>query len=236
MPKQFPLTKGYFAIVDNKYFDEAVKLNWTYVDGYARHAEIVYGKQKMLSLHHFILKVPSHIIVDHKNGNTLDNRESNLRVVTAKQSAQNRKVRSDSTSRYTGLSFANDRQLYRVYICVDGHTIWLGQFKSKRKAIRCRKEAELKYFGEYTAAHRDTRKVKIDNPHQHFIKVIPKNKTGYRGVYYIESAKKYAAQYCYKHQRFSLGRFDNPEDAARARDELEWKYRGKLGNYNFPRK
>lgn len=54
-----------------------------YKEGKITHAREVY-------LHRFIMQPPKGMVVDHINGNGLDNRRVNLRVVTPSQNVRNR--------------------------------------------------------------------------------------------------------------------------------------------------
>lgn len=90
--------------------------------------------------------------IDHVNGNPLDNRRCNLREATRHQNCWNRKRRRDNSSGTTGvIKTANNK--WRASIMANGVNHHLGTFERKEDAIRVRKEAEEKYFGEY--ARRD---------------------------------------------------------------------------------
>lgn len=87
--------------------------------------------------------------VDHINGNRLDNRLSNLRIVTRKQNRINCGVRKSNKSGITGVSWSNQRMKWVAQIQVDGKSINLGRYENIEDAITARKQAEIKYFGEY---------------------------------------------------------------------------------------
>ena len=55
----------------------------------------------------------------------------------------------DNTSGTVGVSYSNSQNNWRAYINVDGKRIELGRRKNKEDAIKLRKDAEVKYFGEY---------------------------------------------------------------------------------------
>lgn len=103
-------------------------------------------------MNHYWLN-PLELHVDHINGNTLDNRKKNLRYVDDIQSAYNRKTRIDNTSGYKGVALHKMTGKWQVNISVNKKTIYLGLYENIEDAIRVRKEAEEKYFGEY--ARRD---------------------------------------------------------------------------------
>lgn len=60
------------------------------------------------SLHRYIMKPPAGMVVDHINGNTLDNRRANLRIVTQAENAMNIHKRSKCPSGYRAVYFAKN--------------------------------------------------------------------------------------------------------------------------------
>jgi hypothetical protein len=84
--------------------------------------------------------------IEHVNGDMSDNRLSNLREVTRRENTTNKRIRSDNTSGFVGVSFSKDTCKYIAYIQdLNGKTINLGSFACKQEAIDKRKEAEIKY-------------------------------------------------------------------------------------------
>lgn len=61
----------------------------------------------------------------------------------------NIKLRSNNISGYTGVGFHKETNKWRAYIQKDNKFITLGLFENKKDAIKARKEAENKYFGEF---------------------------------------------------------------------------------------
>lgn len=85
---------------------------------------------------------------DHINRNGLDNRKSNLRVITDKiRSVQafNRALQSNCSSGYHGISFMKRANKWRAYIKIDNRQIHLGLFRRKVDAIDARLKAEDSY-------------------------------------------------------------------------------------------
>lgn len=64
---------------------------------------------KNILLHRFVMACPDHLFVDHIDGNGLDNRKENLRIVTKSQNNSNTKKRANATSKYSGVSWKSDR-------------------------------------------------------------------------------------------------------------------------------
>jgi hypothetical protein len=63
----------------------------------------------------------------------------------------NRKIDSTNTSGYKGVAWRERDRVWRANITVDSKQIHLGHFKNKEDAIKARKEAEEKYFGEFAS-------------------------------------------------------------------------------------
>ena len=92
------------------------------------------------------------LLVDHINGDKLDNRKENLRLVTMSQSNANRgkinfKRKVDKRSKFIGVSW--DRNAYRAIICKDGKKEYLGRFDIEEDAAKAYNKRALELFGEY---------------------------------------------------------------------------------------
>lgn len=87
--------------------------------------------------------------IDHINHIKHDNRRNNLRIVTSSQNNMNQSKRSDNTSGFTGITKREDCNRYEVHICKNGISYYLGLYETLEKAIKIRKDAEIKYHGEY---------------------------------------------------------------------------------------
>lgn len=61
----------------------------------------------------------------------------------------NRSMRSDNTSGVTGVYWCKSRNKWNAEIRINSKKINLGYFINKEDAIKARKRAEIKYFGEY---------------------------------------------------------------------------------------
>jgi hypothetical protein len=107
------------------------------------------GKRKTIYYSRVITNAPDNVIVDHIDGNTLDNRKCNLRFVNKKQNAQNMKSNKNSTSKYKGVSFDKQRKLWRVVLKVDMKQIYIGRFNLEKDAALAYNKSALQYFGEY---------------------------------------------------------------------------------------
>ena len=90
------------------------------------------------------------LVVDHINHITYDNRKENLRICTPSQNGMNKSRPINNTSGYVGITYDSSENKWRARLGVGGKTINIGRFKTIEEAIKARKEAENKYFGEYS--------------------------------------------------------------------------------------
>lgn len=107
--REIPLSSGKIAIVSDSDFERVSQHKWTYTsnpggnDGKQRKRNKEYAfrwesletspgkkKRKKFYLHRFLMTPPDDLFVDHINGNGLDNRRENLRVVTASENSRNK--------------------------------------------------------------------------------------------------------------------------------------------------
>lgn len=87
--------------------------------------------------------------IDHRDRNPLNNQRSNLRPATHSQNAMNRKMQANNISNVTGVHWDKDSQNWRASITVRDKKINLGNFDNFKQASEVRKQAEVKYFGEF---------------------------------------------------------------------------------------
>ena len=92
--------------------------------------------------------------IDHINGDRLDNRVENLRAVTANQNQHNRKINSNSTSGFKGVSWCKTHKHWRAAIKLEGKKINLGRFKTPEEADAVVRKAREELHGTF-ANHGD---------------------------------------------------------------------------------
>ena len=119
---------------------------WRRDDGYI----LGYVKGRTVRLHRYIMNCPEGYDVDHKNHDKSNNRKYNLRITTRSQNNMNKGLQSNNTSGVTGVCWDNYYQKWIAQIKVNNKNIRLGGFYNFEDAVRSRKEAENKYFGEYS--------------------------------------------------------------------------------------
>ena len=140
-----PWNKEDYDLIKNYY--------WYYDDhGYVRAFD--YKNKKQIRLHILIMSpTPDGMVIDHKthppgSSHKIDNRKSNLEYKTFQNNIKNQGRRSTNNSGTTGVCWHKKSNQWCAYICVNYKQIYLGQFNNKDEAIKARKEAEIKYFGE----------------------------------------------------------------------------------------
>lgn len=82
-------------------------------------------------------QIPEGFIVDHEDGNGLNNRIENLRLLTQAQNTKNAKLSAANTSGYKGVSYRSDNGgSWRARINAEGKTRTIGNFKCILEAAR----------------------------------------------------------------------------------------------------
>lgn len=89
--------------------------------------------------------------IDHVNRVRTDNRICNLREASFSQQLMNQGMRSDNTSGFKGVFWDKSRMKYQARISVNCRDIYLGRFECLEDAVACRREAEKRYFGEFSS-------------------------------------------------------------------------------------
>ena len=105
---------------------------------------------KRIYLHRLVLNAKKDDIVDHKEHNLYDNRKRFLRIGTTDKNMMNASLRKDNKSGVTGVYYHKLGNFWVSEIWVNQQKIYLGSYIDKQDAINARREAEEKYFGEWS--------------------------------------------------------------------------------------
>lgn len=110
------------------------------------------SKNHML-LHRFIMDNPKET-VDHIDQNTFNTRKYNLRECTILENCRNQKKPTNNKSGHKGVLWYHYQNVnkWMAYIKVDYKFINLGYYEDINDAINARKEADIKYFGEFKSS------------------------------------------------------------------------------------
>lgn len=150
--KTIDLTKDKKAVVDDSDFAELSKHKWHAIKSrntfYARRTDYANGK-KAIYMHIVVLGNKDGFMVDHRNGNGLDNRRPNLRFATNSQSAVNQKTRNDNTSGCRGVHWHKGSGKWQARIRVNQKYQTLGTFLRIDDAIQAYQNAAKLHFGDY---------------------------------------------------------------------------------------
>lgn len=151
------LSKGMECIVDAEDIAPISEHKWFVItDGkypYASTNMWVSGKRHTIKLHRFLMgcTLGDGKLVDHRNGDTLDNRKINLRVTTRQGNNRNAKLRKDNKVGYKGVILRNTGQpkAYEVYYKRKGKHTFVGVFHTAREAAQAYDKAVLLEYGEF---------------------------------------------------------------------------------------
>jgi hypothetical protein len=106
-------------------------------------------KRQVFKLHRVIMNAPNDKVVDHINRDPTDNRKSNLRICIPSENGKNLSKKKNNTSGYVGICWDKFRNKWAATIKVNYKNIHLGRYEDVNEAIKVRKAAEVKYFGDF---------------------------------------------------------------------------------------
>lgn len=146
--RYIPLTQGKFAIVDAADYERVSRHKWHV----SRHGGRLYAYRKArgrtIPMHRFIMNPPKGMVVDHIDGNGLNNRRCNLRICTQRQNVYNSRP-SGAGSSYKGVRWDKERRRWMAAIYDGTRRIHLGRFDDEAEAARAYDRKAFELFGEY---------------------------------------------------------------------------------------
>jgi hypothetical protein len=105
--------------------------------------------RRCITMHRLILGTAAGEKVDHRDGNGLNNRRSNLRPATTSQNAQNARRHRDGASGYKGVYWSKGARKWMAKLVCDGKQIHLGYHADKEAAARAYDRGARLHFGEF---------------------------------------------------------------------------------------
>lgn len=208
---------GYYALVDDEDYEWLNQWGWNIKKNPVLNRDVLYSyrtfqKNKMkknVYMHRLIMSPPKNMVIDHINGNTLDNRKSNLRIVTKRQNGQN--YHFQSASKYPGVYNGNNNK-WVARILINNKPKYLGRYDS-----------EIEAYCVYKKACKLIEEDKIDEI-ESIIK-RPKFKSKYVGVNFDKPSGKWRARIGVNNKMIELGFYNTEYEAHLARLVGEKKYR-----------
>lgn len=154
MTQEITLTTGMVTIVDDEDYPYLSQFKWfkhrenRHV--YVEKSIIVDGIWKSLKMHREIMNAPPGVMVDHIDGNSLNNTRANLRLCTLTENSWNQGLSTRNTSSFKGVSqMKGRRKCWCTSITVNGKRVWLGAFYSKEDAARAYNRAAIELYGPF---------------------------------------------------------------------------------------
>ncbi len=140
-----PLTKGKQAKIDRNMEWLLTGNKWVASKNGNNFYAVRNENYKKVYMHRLVCRPDDGELVDHINGDSLDNRRKNLRICTRQQNAFNIKGRSNQGMK--GVTYSSGR--WKAKVSLNGKTIHLGSFGNSKAASLAYDIAALNLFGEF---------------------------------------------------------------------------------------
>jgi hypothetical protein len=141
----------YKVLVDADDYERLSRFRWFMTKnkrGYM-YAVRSLDRRRQISMHREIMNPPKDRMVDHANGNTLDNRKSNLRVCSRAQNAINSIKARSAEQRFKGVTFNKADQCFHAAITQDRQVKYIGSYRTAMEAALAYDKFAMHIHGEF---------------------------------------------------------------------------------------
>jgi hypothetical protein len=168
--REIPLHGGFVALVSPEDFERASAHRWhvkrklsqpgkLYVQRTIRLGSGRDARKTAETLHRFIMGAAPGVMVDHRNGDGLDNQRHNLRLADNAQNQRNiRFSKRQKRGQWKGVAWNNNAGRWQAQICAGDvkpngkrRRLYLGLFDDPADAARAYDAAARLHFGEWAA-------------------------------------------------------------------------------------
>lgn len=166
---EIPLTQGQVAMVSPCDFERLNQFKWyaffdksrkCYIvrrNDYSQSTKEMNWRSRTLLMHRVVLELePGRVpMVDHVDGNTLNNTRTNLRECTHRQNMYNSRKRRRAftgevpSSKYKGVTWCKRDKIFIGNIRTPGKTVCVGYFKDEIECARAYDKAAREFHGEF---------------------------------------------------------------------------------------
>jgi hypothetical protein len=241
--KYIKLIRGQLSMVDDDMFDLLSKFNWYLKssDGnfYAKMAifDSEKKKNKFTYMHSLVVDAPKGFVIDHKDGNGLNNQRDNLRVCTQSQNNFNKPATKRSKTGFKGVTILPNGR-FLAQITINKVHYYLGCFASAELASEA-------YFKKAKEAHGEFLNL---NPHQNKAVLIDSllqkyddqklfisscNTSGFIGVSFFRKTNKFRAYLTLNGKFKFIGYFSDAKTAALAYNKAASEHFGEKAKLNI---
>jgi HNH endonuclease len=144
--RRIPVGHGLFATVDAADYEEVRKYRWRAI----RHGRNAYAATRKngrtVYMHRMFMRPRKGYVVDHIDGNGLNNRRCNLRVCTPAQNLANKGPRGGS-SPFVGVYRSKDKWV--AHVMCRGKHYYVGAFADEVAAAKARDRKAYELHGQY---------------------------------------------------------------------------------------
>ncbi len=156
--KQIKLSQGKFALVDDEDYDSLSENKWCAIRAY--DGKRVYSMRtqtkpirKVILMHREILSPPSGLMVDHVDGDGLNNQRSNLRVCTNAENQWNRGKSVFNSTGFKGVTYHKRSGVYQAQIRYMGKSIYIGSFETPEEAAEAYDNYAVNLHGDFSVTN-----------------------------------------------------------------------------------
>lgn len=139
-----------FFLVDIDDLPIVKNKTWTWCKTNRPQAHVRGYPHNSITIHRLISACPENMVVDHIDGNKLNNRKQNLRICTAQQNKLNSTLFRKNKNGNLMSGVTMKRKRFSAAITVDGTVMRLGVYKTKEEAESAVIVARQKYFGLFS--------------------------------------------------------------------------------------
>lgn len=162
--KKIKLTQGKYTLVDDKDYKKLNRFKWcvgVYTDSlsYAMRSKKKNGRWISCCMQKEIIGIiPKNTVIDHIDGNGLNNQRKNLRIATVSQNGMNRKDNCNNVSGFRGVSYNKKAKKWQSQTMSMGKPIYLGLYKDILEAANAYKMFANENYKNFKRIYNDKRR------------------------------------------------------------------------------